>query len=161
LIEIGVIKEMYDCSFEINNQPMSALKILGQSFQAFSGLFNYVNRRASVCQADFGPIPPGTYYIFDRQSGGLLGLLRDIYNGHGDWFSLHAIDAKIDDETYCNNIKRGNFRLHPKGLIGISKGCITIESASDYQKLRAILKGATPVTVPGSTLKAYGKVLVR
>lgn len=152
---------MYECSFDLNNKPMSAFKILATSFPAFSGLGAHVNRRISACHENVGPIPPGTYYIFDRQSGGLLGPLYDMFNEHSNWFALHAIDSKIDDETYCDQVKRGSFRLHPKGDLGISRGCITIESQSDYQKLRAILKSATPVAVPGSTLKAYGTVVVR
>lgn len=152
---------MYECSFELNNKPMSVFKIGATSFPAFSGLGNHVNRRISACLAGVGPIPPGTYYIFDRQSGGLLGPLYDMFNEHSNWFALHAIDSKIDDETYCNQVKRGSFRLHLKGDLGISRGCITIESRSDYQRLRATLKDAAPVAVPGSTLKAYGKVVVR
>ena len=152
---------MFQCSFELNNKPISVFKIGAMSFPAFSGLGNHVNRRVSVCHASVGPIPPGTYYIFDRQSGGLLGPLYDVFNEHSNWFALHAIDSKIDDETYCNQVKRGSFRLHPKGDLGISRGCITIESRSDYQRLRAIFKGVEPVAVPGSTLKAYGKVVVR
>jgi len=70
---------------------------------------------------------------------------------------LYAADGKIDDETYCNNVKRGLFRLHPGSA---SEGCITIEKMSDYQRLRAILRGVKPVAVPGSTLLAYGKVVV-
>ena len=85
----------------------------------------------------------------------------EIFNERSEWFALYAIDGKIDDETYCNKVKRGLFRLHPKGDLGISEGCITIESRKDYQKLRAILKSVTPVTIPGSPLKAYGTVVVR
>lgn len=106
-------------------------------------------------------LQPGTYYIFDRQSGGVLGSFYDMFNDHSNWFALHAIDGKIDDETYCNKVKRGAFRLHPKGARGISEGCITIEKPTDYQRQRAILKNSTPVAVPGSTLMAYGKVVVR
>ena len=152
---------MYECSFELNNIPMSAFKIGGLSFPAFSGRGRHVNRRISACHAGLGPIPPGTYYIFDRQSGGLLGPLRDMFNDHSNWFALHAIDGKIDDEKFCNKVKRGSFRLHPKGDLGVSEGCITIEKLSNYQHLREILKRATPVAVPGSTLMAYGKVSVR
>lgn len=152
---------MIDCKFELNNKPMSTFWCGATQFPAFSGIGAHINRRASACHANAGPIPPGTYYIFDRQSGGLLGPFRDLFNDHSTWFALHAIDGKIDDETYCDQVKRGQFRLHPKGPEGISLGCITIESRSDFQRLRAILKGSTPVSVPGSTLEAYGKVVVR
>lgn len=35
-------------------------------------------------------------------------------------FALCAADGKIDDETFCNKVKRGSFRLHPTGNLGIS-----------------------------------------
>lgn len=140
---------------------MSAFWCGAISFPAFSGLGDHVNRRASACIQNKGPIPPGTYYIFDRQSGGLLGSLRDLFNDHSNWFALHAIDNKIDDETYCNKVKRGAFRLHPKGDWGISEGCIIINSKIDYQFLRTILKNTKQEPVPGSQLLAYGKLIVR
>ncbi|MCP4489331.1 MAG: DUF2778 domain-containing protein [Gammaproteobacteria bacterium] len=152
---------MIDCTFELNDKPMSTFKRGAASFTAFSGDGRHINRRISVCIPNQGPIPPGAYYIFDRQSGGLLGSFYDMFNEHSKWFALHAIDSKIDDETYCNKVKRGAFRLHPKGSRGISEGCITIENPLDYQFLRTILKNTTPVAVPGSTLKSYGKVVVR
>lgn len=152
---------MIDCTFDLNGKPMSSLKCGAMSFPAFSGLGVHANRREYACHAGLGPIPPGIYYIFDRQSGGVLGSLRDMLSGHGDWFALYAIDEKIDDETFCNQVKRGNFRLHPKGTAGISQGCITLENRSDYQRLRATLKGLPPTTVPGIALKAYGRVVVK
>ena len=65
---------MYKCSFELNNKPMSTFKIGGLSFPAFSGLRSHANRIVSSCLSGVGPIPPGTYYIFDRGAG-LLGKL--------------------------------------------------------------------------------------
>ena len=152
---------MLDWTFELNNQPMSTFKHGAISFPAFSGLSEHVNRRVSACFLNQGPIPPGTYYIFDRQTGGLLGPLRDMLGKHSDWFSLYAIDDKIDDEVNCEKVKRGNFRLHPKGIYGISQGCITIENAADFQYLQAILKSSKQEPVPGSKLLAYGKVAVK
>jgi hypothetical protein len=152
---------MYECSFELNNQPMSEFKIAGTSFPAFSGTGSHVNQRTSICLPSVGPIPPGRYYIFDRQSGGLFGGLRDAASGHAEWFALYAIDSKIDDEVLCNQIKRGNFRLHPKVGLGVSKGCITLKESSDYQFVRQILKNSAPMAVPGSALKAYGRVWVK
>ena len=151
---------MYECSFQLNNKPMSAFKIGGLSFPAFSGYRGHANRWISACLPGVGPIPPGTYYIFDRQSGGVMGYFRDMFNDHSDWFALYAIDGKIDDEAYCNKVKRYAFRLHPKGPQGISNGCITIEKSSNYTHLREILKNTTPIAVPGSTLEAYGRVVV-
>jgi hypothetical protein len=152
---------MINFTFELNNQPISALKTGTRSYPAFSGRGSNVNKRATMCVAGFGAIPIGTYYIIDRQSGGLLGPLRDIFNDHSDWFALFAADGKIDDETYCNQVKRGSFRIHPKGRLGISNGCITIENISDFNQLRAALKTTNPLAISGSALLAYGKVKVK
>ena len=108
-----------------------------------------------------GPIPPGEYYIFDRQGGGHLEKYKNLFNDHSEWFALYALDGKIDDETYCNKVKRGSFGLHPKGPRGISEGCITIEKFADFQRIRVLLKSTAMVTVPVSELKAYGKVIVK
>ncbi|NML13429.1 DUF2778 domain-containing protein [Azohydromonas caseinilytica] len=152
---------MHRCTFVLNDKPMSSFTIGATSFPAFSGLGDFVNQRSRACTAGKGAIPPGSYYIFDRQSGGLLGPLRDLFSDHSNWFALHAIDEKIDDETWCNQVKRGAFRLHPKGTFGISQGCIVIDQSADYQLLRAMLRSSSPTAVPGSSLKAYGTVVVR
>jgi len=64
---------MIDCKFELNGKPMSIFWCGATRFPAFSGLGKHVNKRISACILNQGPIPPGTYYIIDRQSGGLLG----------------------------------------------------------------------------------------
>lgn len=66
---------MFNCKFELNNQPMSVFQILTASYPAFSGLGREINKRSSACLQNVGPIPPGTYYIVDRESGGVLGPL--------------------------------------------------------------------------------------
>lgn len=152
---------MFQCSFELNSQPMSAFCIGAISYPAFSGLGHNANRRAVACVRGSGPIPPGTYYIFDRQSGGLLGPIRDMLNGRNDWFALYAADHHIDDETFCNEVRRGNFRLHPKGVTGRSEGCVVVDRESDFMQLRAILTSARPVSVPGTKLKAYGRLVIK
>lgn len=152
---------MFQCGFFLNDQPMSAFKIGGISFPAFSGLGKNANRRAVACTKGSGPIPPGRYYIFDRQPGGVLGPLRELFNDRRDWFALYADDGRIDDEMFCKEVRRGNFRLHPKGPLGRSEGCITIEERAHFQHLSAILKSASPIAIPGSALKAYGSVLVK
>lgn len=152
---------MIDWTFELNNKPMSAFKSGAISFPAFSGLEEHRNSRISACMASVGPIPPGTYYIFDRQSGGLLAPLREMFNDKSQWFALYAVDGKIDDETLCNKVKRGAFRLHPKGIAGRSEGCITIDKVADFHHISAMLRGACQAEIPGSKLKAYGKVVVK
>ncbi|WP_454765636.1 DUF2778 domain-containing protein [Cupriavidus campinensis] len=152
---------MLECSFELNGKEMSELRCGALSFPAFSGLPEHVNQPQFACHPNSGPIPKGTYYIFDREIGGVLGPFRKMFGRKSDWFALYAIDKKIDDVTYCNAVERSNFRLHPKVGTGISRGCITIESSADFYLLRALLKNQRPVPVPGTTLKAYGRVVVK
>ncbi|MGV2289535.1 DUF2778 domain-containing protein [Trinickia sp. YCB016] len=153
---------MLQCSFELNDQPMSTFVIHGGfSVPAFSGLEPHINKRASACLLDVGPIPPGRYYIVDRESGGRLGSLREAFLHRSDWFALYAADGKIDDSTFCNEVLRGNFRLHPKGPRGISQGCIVIENSADFHRLRVSLVGRGKYPIPGSALSAYGMVTVK
>jgi len=150
-----------ECMFELNDKPMSALKCRMIEFEAFSGLGEYVNRKSFSCAPDFGPIPAGSYYIVDRESGGLLGALRDHFNGREKWFALYAADNRVDDETFCDKVKRGQFRLHPKGPLGISQGCIVINDAAQFLTLRGILKSAPPAPIPGTKWSAYGRLTVK
>jgi hypothetical protein len=151
---------MVECTFELNGQPMSELKCGGHRFPAFSGLGSYVNKRATACIAGYGAIPPGAYYIIDRESGGILGSIRDMIKNRRDWFSLLAIDRKIDDEMICDKVTRGQFRLHPKGSLGISQGCIVIDDIHRFQDLRALLKATTQEKIKGTSVMTYGRVIV-
>ena len=152
---------MKKCTFELNNKPMSSFKIGASSFPAFSGLGRHVNRRVSACVPNQGPIPPGEYFILDRESGGRLGWLRDLWSGKGNWFALYANDGSIDDETWCESVKRGQFRLHPRGFEGISKGCIVVDQPRDFQLLSSILRGGEQHSIPNMEITAWGKVLVK
>lgn len=131
------------------------------SYPAFSGNGRHINSPLSACIPDIGPIPPGRYFIFDRQSGGILGIFYDLFTHKDQWFALYSADSEIDDASYCDAVRRGNFRLHPKGVRGISKGCITIDKSSDFQRIRLLLKNSTQVPVPGTELLAYGIVTVK
>jgi hypothetical protein len=152
---------MFQCTFELNGEPTSKFVAGAASYPAFSGLYPNINKRASACLPDLGPIPPGEYYIFDRQSGGRLGWLYDAIGRRDGWFALYAADSRIDDETYCDQVKRGAFRLHPKGATGNSKGCIVIEHQADFNHLRALLTSVKPQPVKGASFLAYGKVSVK
>jgi hypothetical protein len=153
---------MLQCSFELNNKPMSTFQIGAViSVPAFSGLAPHVNRRNSACLPDLGPIPFGKYFIVDRESGGRLGQLYDFFSNRADWFSLYAADEKVDDETFCNQVKRGHFRLHAKGVQGISKGCIVVNSPPDFNRVRHLLTSSGKHPIPGSALLAYGMVTVK
>jgi len=152
---------MTDCTFELNGQLMSAFKCGARKFPAFSGLGEHRNKRTAACILNKGPIPPGVYYIIDRQSGGLLGPLRDLFTGRDQWFALYAKDSKIDDEVFCNKVKRGQFRLHPKGPFGRSEGCIVIDKESDFRNLGVILKKGGKAIIPGTQIESYGKLVVK
>jgi len=80
------------CSFKLNDKPMNSFKMGAPSFPAYSGLDEHINKKTSACLEGFGPIPSGKYYIFDRQSGGILGPLRDFITGRDEWFALYAIE---------------------------------------------------------------------
>lgn len=148
------------CTFRLNGQPMSRFVIGSKSYSAFSGLGAYANKRESACLKGAGPIPPGAYYIVDRPTGGMLGPIRDWLRNKGDWLALFADDGSVDDVTLCNQVTRGNFRLHPKGPAGRSEGCITIENLEDFRAIREELMSAPPESIPNSQLKAYAKVVV-
>ena len=148
--------------FELNDQPMSTISQgSALSYPAFSGKGEYANRRSTMCVPSLGAIPVGAYYIVDRQAGGRFGQIRNLFSDRKDWFALYAIDADIDDETYCDKILRGQFRLHPKQGYGVSEGCVVVNSMADFRTLRTILKSNNPIDVPGSALQAYGMVVVQ
>jgi Protein of unknown function (DUF2778) len=148
---------MFHCGFKLNDQPMSALKFAGLSVPAFSGLGSHVNKRAMACAKDLGPIPPGRFYIVDRPTGGRMGAIRNWWRGH--WFALYAADGRVNDETWCDGVMRGNFRLHPKGPRGISQGCVTLENACDFSHISAMLQSVRPTVVAG-VVGAYGVLTV-
>ena len=148
------------CSFRLNGKPMSSFEIDGARYHAFSGMGQDKNKKQSACLKSVGPIPPGTYYIVDRPSGGILGAALDWLGNKGDWFALYANDGTVDDQTLCDHTVRGNFRLHPKGPLGRSEGCITIELLADFNAIRKTLKSYPLEAIPNSQLKAYAKVLV-
>ncbi len=101
------------------------------------------------------------YYIVDRPTGGLLGAARGWLGNKGDWFALFADDGSVDDTTLCDKTIRGNFRLHPKGPLGRSEGCITIEKLDDFNAIRKELKALPLEAIPDSQLQAYAKVVVK
>ena len=125
----------------------------------FLRMTNYKNDPRFQCLAGNGPIPTGTYYILQRESGGRLGWLRELWTGNNkkEWFTLYAADGKIDDEVFCNKVKRGAFRLHPKGPLGISEGCITIDRQLDFMAISHMLKGSALEKVPNSTFSPTGR----
>lgn|GEM_PF-168521 len=152
------------CAFFLNNQPVSTLRCDGKLYAAFSGEKGYENNPADTSIPKEGPLPTGTYYIVDRQSGGHLGWFWDslatiFNNSHREnWFALYRADKTISDYTFVNGVKRGNFRLHPVGNRGISEGCITLTSPQEFQKLRDYLKSQPVAVIPGTKIRYYGAV---
>lgn len=152
---------MRQCHFELINKPMSILRLGASEFPAFSGLGAHVNQRLSACFRSQGPIPPGSYFVIDRQSGGRLGWLYDLFSKRNDWFALYAVDDNIDDATWCGQVERGKFRLHPKGPSGISEGCVVIDRLPDFLHLQTMLRSGEPSEIPGKNISAWAKLVVR
>lgn len=140
------------------------------TFLAFSGDGVYRNRGACGMKPMVGPVPAGKYWIVALPEGGLRSQInagvRDIYNQvvkratfrHNEWFALWRDDWGIDDYTWVEGVKRGNFRLHPGTL---SEGCITLPHDSDFAMLRNALLRTQQVNIPCmKKLKAYGIIEV-
>ncbi|EPH6763704.1 DUF2778 domain-containing protein [Cronobacter dublinensis] len=157
--------------FTINNADFSPLLIYGVgTFMAFSGDSTYRNRGGCVALPDKGPLPPGQYLIVDRPQGGAGSRIRtqviDAWNSvagvpsdHTQWFALYRADGLLDHYTWINEVKRGNFRLHPVGGQGLSLGCITLQHSSDFALIRDALL-ATNKVVMGKGILTYGEIEV-
>lgn len=152
------------CIYRLNGQHLSTLTCDGRTFAAFSGNGDDINAPGAIARIDSGPLPTGRYYIVDRQSGGRFGWLWDLGarlapgTGRDHWFALYRIDGKIDDETYIEGVRRGQFRLHPMGSGRISKGCITLVSHTAFARLSAYLRSADLAYIPGTNIRFYGVV---
>ncbi|MGF6505262.1 DUF2778 domain-containing protein [Paraburkholderia sp. 32] len=162
----------YMGKFLVNNEPLSPLTIFGiGTFNAFSGNDQYLNRGGCTAVPNSGPIPAGKYWIVDRPTGGigsrLYGQAKDSLNTivgrpshHEEWFALYRDDGSVDDITWVNGIKRGQFRLHPAGGRGISLGCITLPSYRDFMRIRNALLHTVTIPARSSGLRAYGTIEV-
>ena len=162
----------YNGKFLVNNAPLSPLTIFGVgTFNAFSGNGQYRNRGGCTMVPDNGPIPAGKYWIVQRPTGGVRSAvetwLKDEFNyysshptDHSEWFALYRDDGLVDDYTWINGVRRGNFRLHPAGGRGLSLGCITLPSRTDFVRIRTALLHTMTVPVRNSALKAYGSIEV-
>ncbi|HDS7270188.1 TPA: DUF2778 domain-containing protein, partial [Klebsiella pneumoniae subsp. pneumoniae] len=109
--------------FVINDAHDSPLSFAGAgTFLAFSGDGIYRNRGACDMKPTAGPVPAGKYWIVNRPEGGLRSHVnagvRDRYNQvmNGATFRHRRDDWGIDDDTWNEGVKRGNFRLHPGAL---------------------------------------------
>jgi len=155
------------CTFSLNNRETSKLVCEGfGSVAAYSGHGKGRDNPYDVADKDVGALPPGTYYLVDRQSGGRIGWLHDFLAAHGGstdrskWFMLW--NANGGDTTMIDGVARGQFRLHPEGEMHLSDGCITLKSPNEFDALERFIRlHPADLPVPGSTLKAYGTVEVR
>ncbi|WP_081062057.1 DUF2778 domain-containing protein [Burkholderia territorii] len=162
----------YTGRFLVNNDFLSPLTIDGLgTFDAFSGNGIYRNRGGCTAVPDNGPIPAGKYWIVDRPTGGVGSRawtsIKDAYNAlkgrpsyHSEWFALYRSDRLIDDFTWINGLQRGQFRLHPTGGDGISLGCITLPSRTEFLRIRTALLTTDKIAAGNSGLDAYGTIEV-
>ncbi|WP_087131243.1 DUF2778 domain-containing protein [Caballeronia pedi] len=155
------------CTFTLNNKTSSTLICSGYgTVEAFSGQKEGINNPNATDKPNIGPIPPGTYYLVDRQSGGLFGDVHDWMAAHtrssdrSKWFMLWNPDT--GDDTMIHGIRRGQFRLHPSGDAGLSEGCITLVNPAEFEYLQRYIRKSPPqLPVPKSIFMAYGTVEVR
>jgi Protein of unknown function (DUF2778) len=157
--------------FVVNNAHFSPLSIFGVgTFMAFSGNKAFRNRGGCTMVQENGPLPAGRYWIVDRPQGGIKSRIwttikdfptkfSDTPTDHSEWFALYSDDGTIDDYTWINGVKRGHFRLHPIGPLGVSEGCITLQHPADFQVIRNALLRTKPISIR-SDLKAYGRIEV-
>jgi hypothetical protein len=148
-------------TFVLNDKPMSTFEIRGMKFNAFSGTGEYRNKASQMCVPKYGPIPVGYYYIIDRPQGGWKTktntFFRDLFHetSKNEWFALYAADGNINDETFCDSVKRGQFRLHPGT---VSEGCVTFENKGDFDFVRQLLLKCGYISKHG--FQVYGAVRV-
>jgi hypothetical protein len=152
----------------VDNSPTLKLVVDGVGiFAAFSGDKAYMNRGGCTAIPERGPIPAGRYWIVARPTGGALTRIQtwakdklSAFVGppthHDEWFALYRDDGMIDDWTWIDGVKRGNFRLHPKTGAGISLGCITLLSIADFHRLRLALLHTPTMPAGNSGVRAYG-----
>jgi hypothetical protein len=158
--------------FVVDNASSLTLVMFGVgTFPAFSGDDIYRNRGGCTAVVGKGPLPAGKYWIVARPRGGIgsrmEALIKDAWNtvrgspsNHDEWFALYRDDGKIDDWTWVNGVKRGNFRLHPVGGTGVSFGCITLKSVADFSRLRQALLHTSTIPAGNSGMRAYGWIEV-
>jgi hypothetical protein len=151
------------CTYDLNGKPSSQLVCDGVTYEAFSGnMAAYVNKARYQDVPNNGPLPLGRYYLLDRATGGRLGwfyqsLEKRFSNiDHSEWFSLYRDDDQVDDQTTINNIRRGEFRIHPVGPLRISKGCVTLTSHIAFDELKRYVRNKKGEILPGKGFRYYG-----
>lgn len=151
---------MLDCSFVLDRRYFCKLNLDTLRVDAFSGNGPDRNNPDSTAVPNVGPLPIGTYYVVDRESGGRFGKLYDLFSNKEEWFALYRNDGMIDDQTFVNSVVRGNFRLHPRGPLGLSRGCVTVEHQDDFDRVRRKLLKAGRSRVRQNDIMAYAVLTV-
>ncbi len=151
---------MVTCYFHLNGERFTEFFYNGVPCAAFSGNGTHRNQPSSTAEPNNGAIPLGRYYIVDRRSGGTLGPLRDWFTGRDEWFALYRDDGTVDDETFINGVRRGEFRLHSIGPARTSLGCITLQYQSQFDAMRRVMLATTTSTIPRTGITTYGTVQV-
>jgi hypothetical protein len=138
------------CVFTLNNKTTSTLVCSGYgTVEAYSGQLEGRDNPDKISMPDIGPVPPGTYYLVDRHSGGRLGWLWDDLSAsgftssdHTKWFALwHPLTG---DSTIVHGVRRGAFRLHPEGPRRLSEGCITVVNSAEFELLQRFIRQTAP-----------------
>ncbi|MEN4573825.1 tlde1 domain-containing protein [Pantoea agglomerans] len=57
------------------------------------------------------------------------------------------------------NVEQGNFRLHPRGPLGVSLGCITLQHRTDFIAIRQALLSTSQVKLRNG-LMSFGTIEV-
>jgi hypothetical protein len=151
---------MASCYFELNSGQFSTFRYDHLRATAFSGNTGYRNQAGSAATPSNGAIPPGTYWIVDRVSGGTVGPLIDWLRSKDEWFALYREDGAIDDETFVDGVRRGEFRMHPVGPQRLSLGCITFEYPDEFDAVRRYLTTGPVEYIPHTGTRTYGTVTV-
>jgi len=157
---------MIRCTFHLNGGALSILSCPGVGFfPAYSGSGSSRNNPDDVALPSIGPLPPGQYFIVTRGTGGMLTVMRDSFASYlsgsdrSTWLALYRNDSKVDDYTFIGQVERGHFRLHPAGYKGVSKGCITLPSLSNFMTLRIALLNSPTLQVTAA-LTSFGTIQV-
>ena len=105
------------CTFSLNNQDTSDLYCSGYgTVKAFSGAGRGRDNPDATATPDVGPLPRGTYYIVDRQSGKLLTSLGEIGKLPGQFDQAHSIAVDSKNNLYVGeNRGRRIHRFKPVG----------------------------------------------
>jgi RHS repeat-associated protein len=126
-----------------------------QRVPAFSGIDPFTNDPTSSNIPSAGAIPPGQYYIVEPYI--YTADPRSRYFLY-TFFKLYRVDDVIDDETFINGVRRGEFRFHPGR---ISLGCVTVGDLRAWAQIQHRVLNTNPSIIPGTSIPYLGVVTVQ